>query len=91
MTPAGSGPLGADAKFKVFPIILYSPLSFSTKSPAECDPLKVPSLPLRTLIDVVLPTPTDETVTKVTKKVNGGTIGLEDRIKHFKEYYQLLS
>jgi putative chitinase len=34
---------------------------------------------------------TDETVTKVTKKVNGGTIGLEDRIKHFKEYYQLLS
>ena len=34
---------------------------------------------------------TDEIVTKVTKKVNGGTIGLQDRIKHFKEYYQLLS
>lgn len=34
---------------------------------------------------------TDEVVTKVTKKVNGGTIGLQDRIKHFKEYYQLLS
>jgi putative chitinase len=33
---------------------------------------------------------TDEVVTKVTKLVNGGTIGLVDRIKHFKEYYQLL-
>lgn len=33
---------------------------------------------------------TDDTVTKVTKLVNGGTIGLEDRKKHFKEYYSLL-
>ena len=33
---------------------------------------------------------TDEVVTKVTKRVNGGTIGLADRIKHFKEYYNLL-
>lgn len=33
----------------------------------------------------------EETVTKITKRVNGGTIGLEDRLKHFKEYYQLLS
>ena len=31
------------------------------------------------------------TVTAVTKRVNGGTIGLPDRIKHFNEYYQLLS
>jgi len=29
-------------------------------------------------------------VTKVTKRVNGGTIGLPDRLKHFKEYYSLL-
>jgi len=33
---------------------------------------------------------TDAVVTKVTKRVNGGTIGLADRIKHFKEYYNLL-
>jgi putative chitinase len=32
----------------------------------------------------------DATVTAVTKRVNGGTIGLADRIKHFKEYYALL-
>ena len=29
---------------------------------------------------------TDADVTAVTKRVNGGTIGLPDRIKHFKEY-----
>ena len=33
---------------------------------------------------------TDEVVTKITKKVNGGTIGLADRIKHFKEFHTLL-
>lgn len=31
------------------------------------------------------------TVTAVTKRVNGGTIGLADRIKHFTEYYKLLA
>lgn len=34
---------------------------------------------------------TDSTVTSVTKCVNGGTIGLPDRLKHFKEYYHLLA
>jgi putative chitinase len=33
----------------------------------------------------------DVVVTKITKRVNGGTIGLADRIKHFKEYYHLLA
>ena len=33
---------------------------------------------------------TDEVITKVTKRVNGGTIGLPDRIKHFNEYNNLL-
>jgi putative chitinase len=31
------------------------------------------------------------TVTAVTKRVNGGTIGLPDRIKHFNQYYKLLA
>jgi len=33
----------------------------------------------------------DTTVVNVTKCVNGGTIGLPDRLKHFKEYYKLLA
>jgi len=33
----------------------------------------------------------DASVTAVTKCVNGGTIGLPDRLKHFKEYYNLLA
>jgi putative chitinase len=33
---------------------------------------------------------TPEVVTMVTKRVNGGTIGLADRLKHFQEYYALL-
>ncbi len=33
----------------------------------------------------------DAIVTSITKRVNGGTIGLADRIKHFKEYYHLLA
>lgn len=32
-----------------------------------------------------------DTVTAVTKRVNGGTIGLADRQKHFKEFYHLLA
>ncbi len=33
----------------------------------------------------------DATVTAVSKCVNGGTIGLPDRLKHFKEYHNLLT
>lgn len=33
----------------------------------------------------------DAAITAVTKSVNGGVIGLEDRKKHFHEYYKLLS
>ena len=32
----------------------------------------------------------DEVVTKLTKRINGGTVGLIDRKKHFKEFYHLL-
>jgi len=34
---------------------------------------------------------TDAVVKSITKRVNGGTIGLEDRIQHFNEFYSLLS
>lgn len=33
---------------------------------------------------------TDEVVSKITKRVNGGQIGILDRQKHFREYYNLL-
>ena len=33
---------------------------------------------------------TDAVVKSITKRVNGGTIGLEDRIQHFKEFHTLL-
>ena len=33
----------------------------------------------------------DATVTTITKRVNGGTIGLPDRIAHFNEFYKLLA
>lgn len=31
-----------------------------------------------------------EVITQVTRKINGGTIGLDHRIKEFKKYYELL-
>lgn len=34
--------------------------------------------------------PTSEAVAKVTRKVNGGVIGLDDRIKHFYQFHNLL-
>lgn len=33
----------------------------------------------------------DDTITKVTKRVNGGTNGLEERIKYTKEFYNILT
>jgi len=33
---------------------------------------------------------TDAVITSITKRVNGGTIGLLDRIQHFNEFYSLL-
>jgi putative chitinase len=33
----------------------------------------------------------DQTVTTITKCINGGTNGLIDRLKYFKKYYQLLA
>ena len=34
---------------------------------------------------------TDDIITLVTRRVNGGTNGLADRLNHFKEYYPLLA
>jgi putative chitinase len=36
-------------------------------------------------------TVTTDSITKVSKRVNGGTIGIEDRKKHFREFYHLLA
>ena len=33
----------------------------------------------------------DKTITKLTKRINGGTIGLSARIHEFKHFYKLLS
>jgi putative chitinase len=33
----------------------------------------------------------ESTITSVTRRINGGTNGLEDRIKYFNKYYKLLS
>lgn len=33
----------------------------------------------------------EDVVKQVTKRVNGGLIGIQDRLKHFKEYYSLLA
>jgi len=33
----------------------------------------------------------DDVVTQVTKRVNGGILGLQDRVNHFNEFYSLLS
>jgi putative chitinase len=30
-------------------------------------------------------------IVTLSKRINGGTIGLADRIKHFKEFYSLLA
>jgi putative chitinase len=34
---------------------------------------------------------TSDVVTQLTKRINGGTIGLSERIKEFNEFYKLLS
>jgi putative chitinase len=34
---------------------------------------------------------TDAVVTSITKRVNGGVLGLKDRIDHFNQYYKLLT
>jgi putative chitinase len=44
----------------------------------------------RSLNDLADQGSSDATVEAITRKVNGGTNGLADRIKHFKQYYALL-
>jgi putative chitinase len=45
----------------------------------------------RSLNDLADRGASDAAVASITKKVNGGTIGLDDRIKHFRKYYALLA
>lgn len=76
------------AKFMNMPEILTNPDLVATKYPLASAAFFFKKNNLWAICDKGS---SEEVVTLVTKKVNGGTIGLPDRQKHFKEYYNLLS
>jgi putative chitinase len=76
------------AKFMGIPEILSNPDLVATKYPLASAAFFFKKNNLWPICDKGS---SPEVVTLVTKKVNGGTIGLPDRQKHFKEYYNLLS
>lgn len=76
------------AKFMNMPEILTNPDLVATKYPLASAAFFFKKNNLWSICDKGS---SEEVVTLVTKKVNGGTIGLPDRKKHFKEYYNLLS
>jgi putative chitinase len=76
------------AKFMNMPEILKNPDLVATKYPLASAAFFFKKNNLWAICDKGS---SEEVVTLVTKKVNGGTIGLPDRKKHFKEYYNLLS
>ncbi len=76
------------AKFMNMPEILTNPDLVATKYPLASAAFFFKKNNLWAICDKGS---SEEVVTLVTKKVNGGTIGLPDRKKHFKEYYNLLS
>jgi putative chitinase len=59
----------------------------STKYPLASAAFFFDSNKLWTICDLGI---TDDIITRVTKRVNGGTIGLSDRIKHTKEFHSFL-
>jgi len=76
------------AKFMNMPEILTNPDLVATKYPLASAAFFFKKNNLWPICDKGS---SPEVVTLVTKKVNGGIIGLPDRQKHFKEYYNLLS
>ena len=76
------------AKFMNMPEILTNPDLMATKYPLASAAFFFKKNNLWAICDKGS---SPEVVTLVTKRVNGGTIGLLDRQKHFKEYYNLLS
>lgn len=76
------------AKFMNMPEILTNPDLVATKYPLASAAFFFKKNNLWAICDKGS---SEEVVTLVTKKVNGGIIGLPDRKKHFKEYYNLLS
>lgn len=77
----------AFADFEGRPDILYNPDLVASEYPIESALFFFERNKLWDLCDRGVD---DQTITAVTKRINGGTLGLEDRIKKTKEFHKIL-